>query len=103
MFSQYYDVKSKLIMMLNQCFIDKHLSYYFCPLSSLYFTFDHLILAKIFNNLVNITGLDSYYKQRSIGILMVNCLFETEIYLTPLSCNTTKYIRSTQPCNIDPP
>ena len=33
---------------------------------------------------------------------MVNCLFETEIYLTPLSCYTTKYIRSTQPCNIDP-
>ena len=41
---------------LNQCFIDKHLSYYFCPLSSLYFTFDHLILAKIFNNLENIIG-----------------------------------------------
>ena len=33
---------------------------------------------------------------------MVNCLFETEIKLTPLSCYTTKYIRSTQPCNIDP-
>ena len=56
MFCQYYDVKSKPIMMLNQSFIDKHLSYYFCPLSSLYFTFDHLILAKIFNNLENIIG-----------------------------------------------
>ena len=33
---------------------------------------------------------------------MVNCLFETEIYLTPLTCYTTKYIRSTKPCNIDP-
>ena len=41
-------------MMLNQCFIDKHLSCYFCLLSSVYFTFDHLILAKIFNNLENI-------------------------------------------------
>ena len=101
MFSQYYDVKSKLIMMLNQCYIDKHLSCYFCPLYSLYFTFDHLI-AKIFNNLENIIGLDSYYKQRSIRIFMVNFLFETEIYLTPLSCYTTKYIRSTQPDPLDP-
>ena len=41
-------------MMLNQCFIDKHLSCYFCLLSSVYFTFDHLILAKIFNNSENI-------------------------------------------------
>ena len=65
-------------MMLNQSFINKHLSYYFCPLLSLYFTFDHLILAKIFDNLENISGSDSYCKQRPIWIFMVDCRFETE-------------------------